>query len=181
MVKGNKKSKSHKKKDIKNNLLEINENLPSQRKISRSQRKQIQKNKTFINKPIIYKEKKIKLKALKYLNIQPKKNENEMNINELKTFAHKFDINPKINYYLLLELKKNEPDTYLKYFPKYKYTLDFQDALCLKCFENEDIENTLKEYNKHLDNYKLKSAAIKSINEIHSLSRLKLFNFLFYF
>ena len=181
MVKGNKKSKSHKKKDFKNNLLEINENLPSQRKISRSQRKQIQKNKTFINNPIIYKEKKIKLKALKYLNIQPKKNENEMNINELKTFAHKFDINPKINYYLLLELKKNEPDTYLKYFPKYKYTLDFQDALCLNCFENEDIENTLKEYNKHLDNYKLKSAAIKSINDIHSLSRLKLFNFLFFF
>ena len=182
MGKGFKKSKSLKNKNIKNNLLnKKDEKLPSQRKIARSPKKQKQKDKTFINNPIINKEKRIKLKALKYFNIQPNKNVKEMNINELKIFAHKFDINPDINYRLLFFLKKNEPGEYTKYLPKYKYTLDFQKALYLNCFENKDIENTLEEYNKHLVNYKLKSEVINSINDIHSFSRLKLFNFFFFF
>ena len=182
MGKGIKKSKSLKNKDIKNNPTnKKDEKLPSQRKIARLQKKQKQKDKTFINNPIINKEKRIKLKALKYFNIQPNKNANEMNINELKIFAHKFDINPEINYRLLFFLKKNEPEEYTKYVPKYKYTLDFKKALYLNCFENKDIENTIEEYNKHLVNYKLKSEVINSINDIHSFSRLKLFNFFFFF
>ena len=50
----------------------------------------------------VYKCKKIKLKALKYFYMEPQKDINKMNINELKTFAHYFDLNPKVNYKLLL-------------------------------------------------------------------------------
>ena len=182
MVKGFKKSNSLQNKDIINNLLnKNNEKLPSRKKITKSQKRNIQKEKTFINNPKIIKEKRIKLKALKYLNIQPNKETNKMDIYELKIFAHKFDINPKINYKLLLELKKYEYSVYSEYIPKYRYTLEFKDALSLNCFEEKEIENTLKEYNKHLINRKLKSAVIKSIYDIHSFSRLKLFNLLFFF
>ena len=54
----------------------------------------------------VYKCKKIRLKALKYFDIKPQKDLNKMNINELKTFAHYFDLNPKVNYKVLLYLKK---------------------------------------------------------------------------
>jgi hypothetical protein len=54
----------------------------------------------------VYKCKKIRLKALKYFDIKPQKDINKMNINELKTFDHYFDLNPKVNYKVLLYLKK---------------------------------------------------------------------------
>jgi len=49
----------------------------------------------------VYKCKKIKLKALKHFYMEPQKDISKMNINELKTFAHYFDLNPKVNYQLL--------------------------------------------------------------------------------
>ena len=40
--------------------------------------------------------------------MEPQKDISKMNINELKTFAHYFDLNPKVNYKLLLYLKKKQ-------------------------------------------------------------------------
>ena len=56
--------------------------------------------------------KRIKLKALKNFYKKPHKKINEMNIDELQEFAHEFDINPDINFKLLLYLQKNKNAEY---------------------------------------------------------------------
>ena len=91
-------------------------------------------------------------------------------LNELKIIASNFDINPKVNFKLLSSLKKESKSEYNKYIDKYKYTLDYNDAKKLKCFSNNesDIINDLNDNSE----YKIK--------EIKSLSKIKLFSFLFY-
>ena len=124
--------------------------------------------------------KKYKLKSLSLLNIKPTKKINNMDINELKKFAHKFDINPEINYALLSYLKKSEPANYNKYISKYRYTLNFKDAWTLKCFENQTIIEMLKEYHDNIDYFKIGVPKIHSPEKINSFSRIKLFNLLFF-
>ena len=124
--------------------------------------------------------KKIKLKALNKFYIQPEKNINEMNINELKEFADQFDLNPEINYKLLSYLKQNNPSSYKKYISKYKYTLDFKDALELKCFDEKEIIEVLDEFNQNLIKKKLNVQLIDTIENINSLSKLKIFNLLYF-
>ena len=102
-----------------------------------------------------------------------------MKINELKEFADKFDLNPKINYQLLKNLGKNNPE-YKKYITKYKYTLDFEDALSLECFDNKYIIKMVNEYNNNISINNLKINKINRINEIKSFSKIKLFNLLFF-
>ena len=122
---------------------------------------------------------KKKLKALKFFNIKPDKTAENMNINELKEFADKFDLNPIINYKLLNKLGKNNSD-YKKYINKYKYTLDFQNALSLECFDKQYIVEMMNEYNNNISKYKIKIKKIKFINEIKSFSKIKIFNLLFF-
>ena len=126
------------------------------------------------SKKKIIKNKKI-LIPLNKLNIKPKKDIDKMSIEELKEFVSEFDLNPKANYLLLKYLKNKSPQEFNKYMPKYKNTLDFQDALKLYCFLKGDIEPILKEFNN-----KFKNNAINKITDIVSLSKLKLFNFLSY-
>ena len=176
-----KKSNSAKNKDIKSFNKKDGKSSPKlKRKIANTPMKLIYKNKIAKNNPKKNKEKRIKLGPLKNLYIKPSKDISKMDLNDLKKFAHKFDINPDINYQLLLKLKEKEIEEYMKYIPKYRYTLHFKDALSLNCFEEKDISITLKEYNKNLINHKLSSAVIKSKDDINSLSKLKLFNFLFF-
>ena len=72
-------------------------------------------------------------------------------------------------------MQKASPQDFNKYISKYKYTLDFQDALNLNCFLTKDISKILKEFND-----KFKNNAINKKADITSLSKLKLFNFLSY-
>ena len=95
---------------------------------------------------------------------------NKLSLEELKSIASNFDLDPLINFRLLSLLKKNKNSEYKKYITKYKYTLNYEDAKKLNCFN--DDENKIKE--EHEKNFKEK------INNIKSLAKLKLFNFLFF-
>ena len=123
--------------------------------------------------------KKFILKALSLLNIQPTKKIKNMDISELKEFAHKFDINPDINYRLLSYLKETNSGDYNKYISKYRYTLYFKDAWILECFETRTIIEMLKEYNDNIKYFKLGVPYIDTPEKINSFSRMKLFNLLF--
>ena len=178
MGKKSKKSKSLQNKSSKKNSFLIKQKKEKQQEQIILKNRVLKSSKNFISSERKNKDKKIKLKALKYLFIQPNKNIKDMNIKELKEFAHKFDINADINYLLLLHLQKKEPKEFNKYIQKYKYTLHFKDAVKLKCFENDYIMNTLNEYNNNVKH--IKSAKINSIENINSFSRLKIFNLLFF-
>ena len=95
---------------------------------------------------------------------------NNFSFDELKINASNFDLNPLLNFKLLSQLYVKDLKEYNKYIIKYKYTLYYEDAQKLGCFtdkENDEIE-------KCQNNFKIE------IKEIKSLSKLKLFNFLFY-
>ena len=114
-------------------------------------------------------EKRFKLKPLKI---------NKMTLDELKQFAHKNDLIPEVNFKLLLYLKKNEYNIYRKYIEKYKYTLNFQDALTLECFENSHIIKMIKEYNSNIKIHGLKGKIISSVKDIVYFSKIQIFNLL---
>ena len=178
MGKKSKKSKSLQNKSSKKNPFYTKPKKENQQQQIPLKNKVLKSSKNLISLKMKNKDKKIKLKALKYLFIQPNKNIKDMNIKELKEFAHKFDINADINYLLLQYLQKKEPKEFNKYIQKYKYTLHFKDAVKLKCFENDYIMNTFNEYNNNVKD--IKSAKINSIENINSFSRLKIFNLLFF-
>ena len=121
---------------------------------------------------------KKKLVPFKDLKIEIKEKEliNKTSL-ELKNLASQFDLNPVLNFYVLSDLKNNNPDDYTKYIKKYKYTLNFVDAFKLQCFNETDIENNINEYNINLTKLNLKNKQIKSIQ---SLAKIKLFNLFFY-
>ena len=123
-------------------------------------------------------EKRFKLKPLKSLFIKPNKDINKMTLDELKQFAHKNDLIPEVNFKLLLYLKKNENNIYRKYIEKYKYTLNFQDALTLECFENSHIIKMIKEYNSNIKIHGLKGKIISSVKDIVYFSKIQIFNLL---
>lgn len=146
--------------------------------------KKVNKYQLNINSPKINWEKNVskkkKLKPLKAFYIHPTKDINKMKINELKEFAHKFDLNPEINFKILSYLKKNSPKEYNKYIPKYKYTLNFKDALELKCFDEKEIILMMKEYNNNIYNFNIGLPQIKANENIISFSKIRLFNLFFY-
>ena len=117
-----------------------------------------------------YEEKKVAVPYKKLIKIIDDDIIKKTSLKDLKIFASNFDINPKVNFKLLSILKKESKSEYNKYIDKYKYTLDYNDAKKLKCFSN--IENEIiKDLNTDFK-YKIK--------EIKSLSKIKLFSFLFY-
>ena len=186
MGKRNKKSKSNKNvntstKQDKNNK---SKNLE---KVNDAIKTQIEKESNFTQLELLNiqnnenkKLKKFKLRALETFNIKLTKDIKKMSINEVKQFAHKFDLNPAINFRVLSDLKKNNPQEYKRYIVKYKYTLDFKDALSLDCFDKDELNKILKEYNDNIKIYELKMAKINSIKNVSLFSRIKLFNLLFF-
>ena len=186
MGKGNKKSKSNKnvntstKQDKNNkskNLEKANDAIKTQiEKESEEMQLELLNIQNNENKKL----KKFKLRALETFNIKLTKDIKKMSINEVKQFAHKFDLNPAINFRVLSDLKKNNPQEYKRYIVKYKYTLDFKDALSLDCFDKDELNKILKEYNDNIKIYELKMAKINSIKNISLFSRIKLFNLLFF-
>ena len=186
MGKGNKKSKSNKnvntstKQDKNNkskNLEKVNDAIKTQiEKESKETQLELLNIQNNENKKL----KKFKLRALETFNIKLTKDIKKMSINEVKQFAHKFDLNPAINFRVLSDLKKNNPQEYKRYIVKYKYTLDFKDALSLDCFDKDELNKILKEYNDNIKIYELKMAKINSIKNVSLFSRIKLFNLLFF-
>ena len=94
---------------------------------------------------------------------------NNLALESLKIIASNFDLDPLINFRLLSLLKEKNISEYNKYITKYKYTLNYEDAKNLKCFK-DDVSKIIKE----------SSAYYSGLKEIKSLSKVKLFNFLFY-
>ncbi len=178
MGKKSKKSKSLQNKSSKKNPFHSKPKKEKQQEQIILKNRVLKSSKNLISLERKNKDKKIKLKALKYLFIQPNKNIKNMNIKDLKEFAHKFDINADINYLVLLYLQKKEPKEFNRYIQKYKYTLHFKDAIKLQCFENDYIIKAFNEYNNNVNH--IKSAKINSIENINSFSRIKIFNLLFF-
>ena len=161
-----KKISKEKKKELtpKNKIKEINVG-------NEIKEEQEEHNKDF-NKNILSKKKvAISYKKLKQYHENKIKGKNIYNLSleQLKVIASNFDLDPLINFRLLSLLKEENFSEYNKYITKYRYTLNYEDAKKLKCFE--DDENELK--NECLKNFDVK------IDNIKSISKIKLFNFLF--
>jgi len=167
-----KKINSETKKTRNINIGSVKLKLRSSSKFSENR---ISENKYFSKNKFPIKQKKKILIPLFKLNKQPPKDINKMNIEELKSFASEFDLNPKINYKILEYLKRNSSTEFKRYIEKYKYTLDFEDALKLGCFEIKKVKLILEEFNQNFKNNR-----VCSVNEIKSLSKLKIFNFFCY-
>ena len=71
---------------------------------------------------------------------------------------------------MLSLLKEKSISEYNKYITKYKYTLNYEDAKKLNCFNDDEKEIKNECFNNFNEN----------IDKIKSLSKLKIFNFLFY-
>ena len=110
----------------------------------------------------------IPLKDLKdYLDI-PKDWDEE----SLKKYISVFDLNPKVNFYVFQKI-----NSYLKYLQKYKYTLFYEDAKTLGCFNEVNENDLIKSINNKLENLHFFG---NKLVKITSLSKSKFFNFLLY-
>ena len=114
----------------------------------------------------------ISYKKLKENHIKRVENKdiNNLPLESLKIIASNFDLDPSINFRLLSLLKEKSISEYNKYITKYKYTLNYEDAKKLNCFNDNEKEiknECFKNFNENID-------------KIKSLSKLKIFNFLFY-
>ena len=116
-----------------------------------------------------YEEKKIAVSYKKLNKIIDDKIIEKSSLEELKIISSNFDLNPKVNFKLLSILKNQSKEEYNKYIAIYKYTLNYDDAKKLKCF-SKDESDILRDLNVNFKN---------KIPEIKSLSKIKLFSFLF--
>lgn len=104
-----------------------------------------------------------------------------MTIEEIKRFAEQNDLEPQVNFKLLQYLQKDEKKEYDKYIEKYKYTLNFKDAMMLNCLGEQKVKECVDLYNNNIEEYGLKSLSkIEKIEDIKCLSKLKLINLLIY-
>ena len=151
---------------------ELNKTKKSKR-VKRNQKKELKKIiklKKVKNEKRKFKEKKIVVSFKKLNTIIDEETIKNSSFEDLKIISSNFDINPIVNFKLLSILKQKSKDEYNKYISKYKYTLNYKDAKKLKCFSNDE-KDIIKE---------LKSNYKDKIPEINSLSKIKLFSFLFY-
>ena len=151
---------------------ELNKTKKSKR-VKRNQKKELKKIiklKKVKNEKRKFKEKKIVVSFKKLNTIIDEETIKNSSFEDLKIISSNFDINPIVNFKLLSILKQKSKEEYNKYISKYKYTLNYKDAKKLKCFSNDE-KDILKE---------LKSNYKDKIPKINSLSKIKLFSFLFY-
>ena len=151
---------------------ELNKTKKSKR-VKRNQKKELKKIiklKKVKNEKRKFKEKKIVVSFKKLNTIIDEETIKNSSFEDLKIISSNFDINPIVNFKLLSILKQKSKEEYNKYISKYKYTLNYKDAKKLKCFSNDE-KDIIKE---------LKSNYKDKIPEINSLSKIKLFSFLFY-
>ena len=153
------KEKSIQKKDIKEKKSDNN--------IKDKQVEKIQDSLNLVKKRVAISYKKLKdnhFKRIEDLDI------NNLTLENLKIIASNFDLDPLINFRLLSLLKNSNISEYNKYIIKYKYTLNYEDANKLKCFKDNEEEIKKECFNNFGE----------KIDNIKSLSKLKIFNFLFF-
>ena len=92
--------------------------------------------------------------------------------NSLKNFLSVFDLNPDANYLAFVQIQEYKD----KYLDKYKYTLFYEDAKKLNCFQEVNETNLIHSINQKLDNLLFKG---KRIERIEILSKAKLNRFFF--
>lgn len=151
---------------------ELNKTKKSKR-VKRNKKKELKKIiklKKVKNEKRKFKEKKIVVSFKRLNTIIDEETIKNSSFEDLKIISSNFDINPIVNFKLLSILKQKSKEEYNKYISKYKYTLNYKDAKKLKCFSNDE-KDIIKE---------LKSNYKDKIPEINSLSKIKLFSFLFY-
>ena len=169
---GKKFKKKKREKKMKQKTKIIEENSREETTIKNPQK--FNDSKLSLN-DIISKKIAIPLKKLK-LDIKEDKIKN-LELPELKRLASKFDVNPLINFRLLFLLKnsnnKKDQQDYKKYINKYRFTLEYNDAKNLACFDPSEEKNIIDEF---FNNLNIKQEKY----QISSLSKLKLFNLLFY-
>ena len=93
--------------------------------------------------------------------------------NSLKNFLSVFDLNPDANYLAFVQIQEYKD----KYLDKYKYTLFYEDAKKLNCFQEVNETNLIHSINQKLDNLLFKG---KRIERIEILSKAKLIDFFLY-
>lgn len=120
---------------------------------------------------------KMRLYPLNKINNIIKDNFDKLEIDKdiIIKFFNIFDINDKINFEYLKEIKKENRAKYNKLIKKYKYTLSFNNSKKLKCLTKEEIDKEIDLYNSLI-----KIIGGKEIKEISCFSKLKLFNFLLF-
>ena len=116
-----------------------------------------------------YEQKKVAVSFKKLYQFYKEEEINTLLLEDLKKKASLFDLNPLLNYKLLLALKNSNESEYNKYIKKYKYTLNYEHAKELKCFKDNEQDLLNESLTYKFD-----------IKKINSLSKIKLFNLLFY-
>ena len=109
---------------------------------------------------------------LKSLEIEFKK-DTQSDENSLTNYLSAFDLNPNANYLAFKNIQEYKD----KYLYKYKYTLYYEDAKTLECFQEVNETNLIDSINQKLDNLLFKG---KRIDKIEILSKAKLIDFLLY-
>ena len=98
----------------------------------------------------------------------------EKNLNEFHKIFKLSDLESNVNFKYLSILKRNEPNKFNKYIIKYFYTLNYDQAKILVDLKTEE-QKELEKLNK----FRLSNNIHPKINEIHSLSKIKLINFIY--
>ena len=109
---------------------------------------------------------------LKRIEIEFKK-DTQSDENSLKNYLSVFDLNPNANYLAFKKIQEYKD----KYLYKYKYTLFYEDAKTLGCFQEVNEINLIDSINQKLDNFHFKG---KRIEKIEILSKAKLIDFFLY-
>ena len=87
-----------------------------------------------------------------------------------------FDIDNDINTNYFRKLQKADKKKYNNLIQRYKYTLNLDSSLELKCLTEKELKNELEYYNSKI--ILIEGNIIKDIKIIKSFSKLKFFNFL---
>ena len=109
---------------------------------------------------------------LKRIEIEFKK-DTQSDENSLKNYLSVFDLNPNANYLAFKKIQEYND----KYLYKYKYTLFYEDAKTLGCFQEVNEINLIDSINQKLDNLLFKG---KRIEKIEILSKDKPTYFLYF-
>ena len=163
--KGKKGENTGSKEPVQKN--DIKEGKSENKKKDKANEKHKDSLKKFVKKRVAISYRKLKENHAKRIE---GKDINNLTLENLKILASNFDLDSSINFRLLSILKEKSISEYNKYITKYKYTLNYEDAKKLKCL-NEDEKEIKNEIFKNFN---------ENIDKIKSLSKLKMFNFLFY-
>ena len=98
-------------------------------------------------------------------------NAKDMDEESLKKYVSCYDLNPEVNYYVFEKIP-----SYKEFLDKYKYTLSYNNAKKLGCFNNLDEYNLINSINNKIKDLNINVNDIIGEN-VQSLSKLKIIEF----